>query len=56
MVYEYYYTFTHLWEARALPFTALKDSEQRSEIVTKRPMIPAALMAKAVEALALYSI
>ena len=37
-------------------FTALKDGEQIAEIWTKQPTIPAALVAKAVEVLALYAI
>ena len=41
---------------RLVPFTALKDSEQRAETRTKRLMIPAALVAKAVEVLALYAV
>ncbi len=52
MVYEYYSPVG----GTGLPFTAVKDSEQRPEIWTKRWAIPAASMAKAVEALALYSI
>ena len=52
MVYEYYSPVG----GTALPFTALKVREQRPEIWTKRPKIPAASMAKAVEALASYAI
>ncbi len=37
----------------AFAFYCIEDSEQRPEIWTKRPTIPAASMAKAVEALAL---
>ncbi len=39
-----------------MPFTALEDSEKKAEIRTKRRTIPAAGMANAVEALALYVI
>ncbi len=48
MVYDYYSPVG----GTALPFTALKESEQRPEVWTKRPTIPAASMAKAVDALA----
>ncbi len=47
---------THLCAARALPFTASKASKLKSEIWTKWPMIPAASMAKAAEALTLYAL
>ncbi len=49
-------SITHLWEARALHCTALNDDEQRAEIWTKGPTIPAASVAKVVHWLALYAV
>ncbi len=48
MMYEYYSPAGGIW---VLPFTALKDSEQRAEIWNKQQTIPAASVAEAVEAL-----
>ncbi len=50
MVSEYYSGGT------SLAFYCIEDSEQRAEIWIKRPMIPAASMAKVVEALGMYAI
>ena len=52
MVYEYYSPVG----GPSLAFYCIEGSEQRSEIWTKWPVIPAASMAKAVEALAMYAI
>ncbi len=52
MVYEYYSPVG----GTSLAFYCIKGSEQTPEILTKRPTIPAASMAKGVEALALDAI
>ncbi len=51
MIYDYY---SHVG-GTGLGFYCIVDSEQRPEIGTKRLMIPAASMAKVVEALSLYA-
>ncbi len=51
MVYEYYSNVG----GTSLAFYCTEGSEHLPEIWTKRPTIPTASMAKAVEALALYA-
>ncbi len=52
MVYEY----SSPVRGMSLAFYCIEDSVQRAEMWTKRLTIPAASIAKTVEALALYSI